>query len=171
MSEYTETRKEIEKAIESRHRENEDRARHMGLVVEDKKVFTGTSRKVSLSGTAEGAEKVKNVFKAAVEKIHEEFKKQNQDLQKKINHCKQAETKLGKKEKITKRGAIEIERAAARIKESKKAQHLAGKAEHAMIDDAKFLKRERIFQKRLRQYTEKKHEKQKRHLMGDTLKW
>ena len=171
MSEYAETRKEIEKEIESRRQENEGRAKHMGLVVEDNKVLTGTSRKVSLSALREGAEKVKKIFREAAKAIRKEFENQIHDLQKNIDKCKQTEIHLDHKEKITKRDAVEIERAAARIKESKRVKRLAGQAEHTMIKDAKFLRKERIIQKRLRKRTEKKREKQKHCLMSAKLKW
>ena len=171
MNELTETRQEIEKGIKLRHRENEDRARHMGLIVDDQEVVDHTKREVSLSATSEGAKEVKKVFTTAAMEIRKEFEKQNKDLQIKINKCKQAENKLGNKEKTAKQDAVKIERGATQIKEHKKARHLALAAEHTMIGDAKFLEKEKVLQKRLRQYTEKKREQQKKRLLNSKLKW
>jgi len=171
MRDYTETRRDIEEGIKIRHLDNKDRARHMGLIVDDKKVVAHTTRKVSLSALKDGAEKVKKALVTAAVEIHKEFERQNHDLQKRIDHCKQAETKLAHKETTAMRDAVEIERAAARIKESKKARHLADIAELSMIDDVKFLKKEQIIQQELRKQTESKREIQKARLKAAKLKW
>ena len=93
MKERAETRKNIEKGIEIRKRESNDRAKHMGLIVDDKKTVAKTSRQLFLSSTIEGAEKVKQALRKAAKIVHNEFEKQNRDLQEKINKCRKAEKK------------------------------------------------------------------------------
>ena len=171
MKERAETRKNVEKGIEIRRRESEDRAKHMGLIVDDKKTVAKTSRKLFLSSTLEGAEEVKKALRKAARIIHDEFKRQNTDLQKKINKCRKAEENLGKRGKDARKDAAKVSKAAGHIQETKKAQRLAVQAEHAAINDANYIDREKALQKRERQISEKRREQQKRRLMAAKLKW
>ncbi len=139
MSDRPEFHENIEKGIEKFKRESEDRARHMGLVVDDKKTVAHTTRKLFLSSTIEGAEKVKQALRKAAEVVYAEFQKQNMDLQKKINKCRGAEKKLGVRAKNAKRDAFKIEQGVHKLTESEKAKRLAVHAEHAALNDGKYI--------------------------------
>ena len=171
MKERAETRKNIEKGIEIRRLESKDRAKHMGLIVDDKKTVAKTSRKLFLSSTTEGAEKIKQALRKAAKTVHDEFKKQNRDLQKKISKCRKTEENLAQRAKDARKDATKVNKAAGHIKETKKARHLAVQAEHAAINDANYIDREKALQKRERKISEKRREQQKMRLMAAKLKW
>lgn len=171
MSEIPETHENIEKGIEKRRRESEGRARHMGLIVDDKKTVAHTTREVFLCSTIEAAETVKQALSKAAEVVHAEFEKQNKDLQEKIKICKDAEKKLDRRAKNAKRDAFKIEKGVHKLKESKKARRFAIAAEHETKKEGKYLDVKKAQQKRERKKSEKRRAKQKRQLMAATLKW
>ncbi len=171
MKERAETRRNIEKGIETRRRESEDRAKHMGLIVGDKKTVAKTSRKLFLSSTVEGVDKVKKALERAAKTVHDEFKKQNRDLQKKIDKCRKAEENLDERAKDARKDAVKVNKAAGHIKETKKAQHLAIQAEHAAVNDAGYIEKKKALQKKERESSERRRKKQKRQLKNAKLKW
>jgi len=171
MRERPETHENIEKGIEIRKRESEDRARHMGLVVDDDKTVVKTSRKLLLSSTVEGAEKVKHALKKADMAARVEFEKQNRDLQTNITKCRDAEKQLNRRAKNAKRDAFKIEKAANKIKEEEKAKRLVIHAEHETIKEGKYIDVKKAQQKRDRKKSENRRVKQKRQLLAAKLKW
>ena len=171
MRERAESRRKIEKGIEKRKRESGDRAKHMGLVVKDKKTVADTSRKLRLSTTSEGAREVKQAIKKAAKETAKEFENQNKDLDKKIKESKKAEKDLQQRTKNAKRDAVDSKTAAGHIKEAKAAKNLATRAEHAAKKDAEFTKKQKRRQEHDRNNSEKRREKQKRQLTNTKLKW
>ena len=92
MTQKSESRSKIEGKGKERKRGIDDRARHMGLVVAEKKQVADASRQLRLSTTSEGAQAVKKAMKEAAKAADKEFDSQNHDIEKKFGECKKART-------------------------------------------------------------------------------
>ena len=171
MAEKAESRDKIKDGIDKRKRETDDRAKHMGLVVDDKKNVADTSRKLRLATTSEGAEAVKSAIKDAAKATDQEFGKQNQVLDKKLTDCTKAEEDLRRRTDSADKDAGDAKATAGRIKETNDAKKTLAKAEGAAKDDAKFTKNEQTRQKNERTKSEKRREQQKKQITGTKLKW
>jgi len=94
MSKKLESRRELEAGIEKRKLTVDDRAKHMGLVVKEKKNIADASRQLRLSTTSEGADAVMQAIREAAQATHREFQNQNTDIEKRFGECKKAEQDL-----------------------------------------------------------------------------
>ena len=171
MKEQAESRKKIKEGIDKRKHSIDDRAKHMGLAVDDKKIIAGTSHKLRLGGTKEGAEAMKNAIKESAKVTHREFENQNKELEKKHNECKKSENDLKRRTDSSKKDAQDAKKTSHHIKEVKGAKSLLAKAEHAATDDARYTNKEKERQEHDRKTSEKRREQQKRHLSSSKLKW
>jgi hypothetical protein len=171
MIEKAESRGKIKEGINRRKLESDKRAKHMGLVVDDKKTVADTSQKLRLSTTSEGAREVKSAIKKAAQETKIEFEKQNKDLEKKMQECKKAEKDLKQRTESAKKDAQDAKKAAGHVKETKAAKAQALKAEHAATKDGVFVKDQRHKQERDRKKSEERRDKQRSQLQNAKLKF
>jgi type IV secretory pathway VirB10-like protein len=171
MIEKAESRDKIKEGIQRRRLESDERAKHMGLVVEDKKTVADTSNKLRLSTTSEGAQEVKGAIKKAAQETKSEFERQNNDLEKKMQECKKAEKDLQQRTESAKKDAQDAKQAAGRVKETKGAKGQALAAEHAAVKDGKFVSDQRQKQELDRKKSEERRAKQKGQLENAKLKF
>ena len=171
MMERAESRGKIKEGIRRRKLESDDRAKHMGLVVDDKKTVADTSKRLKLSTTSEGAKEVKDAIKKAGQETQKEFEKQNRDLEKKVQECKKAEKDLQQRTDSAKKDAHDAKGAAGRVKETKGARSQAVQAEHAAVKDGQFTNDQRQKQELDRKKSEERRNKQKSQLANANLKW
>ena len=171
MMEKAESRGKIKEGIQRRKLESNERAKHMGLAVDDKKTVADTSNKLRLSTTSEGAQEVKDATKKAAQETHKEFEKQNRDLEKKMQECQKAEKDLQQRTDSANKDAQAAKGAAGGIKETKGAQSQALAAEHASVKDGKFTSEQRQRQELDRKKSEERRKKQKSELDNAKLKF
>lgn len=171
MSKKLESRREIETGIEKRKRSVDDRAKHMELVVKEKKNIADASRQLRLSTTSEGADAVMQAIKEAAQATHQEFQKQNTDIEKRFGECKKAEQDLLQRTKAAKSDASKAGAAAKRVKETKEAEKLLTTAEKAATTDGEFTDKQGTRQKKERTGAEQRRSLQKQQLVNTTLAW
>jgi len=171
MLEKAESRGKIKEGINRRKLESDKRAKHMGLVVDDKKTVADTSKKLRLSTTSEGAREVKSAIKKAAQETKSEFEKQNKDLEKKMQECKKAEKDLKQRTQSAKKDTQETKKAAGHVKETKAAKAQAIQAEHAAAKDGAFVSDQRHKQERDRKKSEERRDKQRSQLQNAKLKF
>ena len=165
-----ESRRELKDGVDKRKRGVDDRGKHMGRVVKEKKEIADTSHKLRFP-TKEGAAEVKKALKEATAMVHKEFEKQNKDLEKKHSECRKAEGDLSERTKIANQNAVEARKAEGQIRETKNAKNLIARAEKASKDDAHFTNDQRGRQKRQRERSEKNRNNLRSQLMNAKLKW
>ena len=171
MKEVAESREKIKEGIEKRKQESDDRAKHMGLVVREKKTVADTSRKLRLSTTSEGAEAIKQAIRKASETISREFGKQEKDMEVVMDKCRKAEKDLHQRTRSAKEDAHEVSSAASQIKEAKSARDLANRAERIAKDDARFTDDRMKRQEDDRKRSQRRQGQQKEELRNIRLNW
>ena len=171
MTQKLESRRKIEGNVEKRKCRIDDRARHMGLVVAEKKQVADASRQLRLSTTSEGAQAVKKAMKEAAKAADKEFDSQNHDIEKKFGECKKAEQDLRDRTKSAKHDAAKAKGAADCVKETKEARKLMHAAEKAATDDASYTDSQKNRQKKDRTESTKRRDTQKSQLANARLAW
>ena len=162
---------ELKHKMEKRKAETDDRARHMEGVKDDKKIVAETSHKLRLEGTKEGAEAIKREIKQAAENTHREFERQNQDIEKKLQACKEAEKDLHERTDASKHNVQEVRHEQQRMKEVKDARAAMESTEKAATEDARVTEDMERAQKRNREHSERRRNEQKSQLHAAKLKW
>jgi len=171
MMEKAEGRDKIKDGIQRRKLESDERAKHMGLVVGDKKTVADTANKLRLSTTSEGAQEVKDAVKKAAQETHQEFEKQNRDLEKKMQECQKAEKDLQQRTDNANKDAQDTQGAVGHIKETESARNQEQAAAQAASKDGKFTSEQRQRQELERKKSEERRNKQKRDLDNAKLKF
>ena len=161
----------IKDGADRRKRGIDDRGKHMDRAVEDKKKIADISHKLRLSTTQEGAEQIKHAIRKAVEATHQEFKRQNVDIEKKFVECNKAEEDLRHRTKSAKLDAADAKKALSKIKEAKGARNPIHQAEKASDSDARFTNEQREKQKGHRVKSEKHRNEQRTQLINTKLSW
>ena len=171
MKDHALHRTEITDAINRRNADINDRARHMGLIVEDKKVIADVSKKLRLATTTEGAVEIKRAIAQATEQTHKEFARQNTDLENRFSRCSQAETQLRRRTQDARDDVRQIHNAGAQIRESRGSEANIANAESAAYEDARFTNQALDRQMQLRKAGEQRHQGQKAQLLSIGSHW
>ena len=171
MSTKPESRRKIEGDGDQRKRGIAERAKHMGLVVEEKKRIAKASEELCLSTTSEGAQAVKKAMKEAARATDTEFKGQDRDINKKFGECQTAEDGLRDRTRSAKEDASKARAVAGQVKETKEARTRMAAAEKAATDDAKYTEGQKRKQEKDRSESTKKRDRQKSQLNSTRLAW
>jgi len=171
MKDHALHRTEITDAINRRNADINDRARHMGLIVEDKKIIADASKKLRLATTTEGAVEIKRAIAQATEQTHKEFARQNTDLENRFSRCRQAETQLRRRTQDARADARQIHNSAAQIRESRGSEANIANAERAAYEDARFTNQALDRQMQLRKAGEQRRQAQKAQLLSIGSNW
>ncbi|MBC8393097.1 MAG: hypothetical protein H8E17_11090 [Deltaproteobacteria bacterium] len=170
MSAKLESRGKLKEGVDKRKRELDDRGKHIGKAVKDKKAIAEVSRKLKFP-TKESAAEIKKALKKAAAATDQEFKKQTEDLEKKHGECRKAETDLSKRTEKAKQNALEAGRAGRKIQEVKQAKNPIAQAERASKKEAGFTNDLRNKQERDRKRSEKNRNVLRAQLMNTKLIW
>ncbi|MBI1390123.1 MAG: hypothetical protein GC154_16905 [bacterium] len=171
MKEQAESRSGIKEGIKKRKKEMDDRAKHMGDVVDDKSNVVETAKKFHLSTTKEGAREIKRLMKQAAESTHREFKRQNNDLENKVSKCQEAEQDLRDRTSRAKADARDARAASGKVKETKEVKASLNSVETASNNDAEFTRKELARQEQERLKSENRRKEQNQRLLSAKLKW
>ena len=171
MTQKLENRHKIEGGVKERKRGIGDRAKHMSLVVAEKKRVADASRQLRLSTTSEGAQAVKKAIKEAAQATDKEFDGQNRDIEKKFGECEKAEQDLRDRTQSAKHDASKAKGAAGHVKEAKETRKLMHMAEKAATDDAAYTDRQKKRQEKDRTDGTRLRDTQKRQLASARLAW
>ena len=163
------SKRELKDSIDRRKHGLDKREKHMKRVVKENKEIADVSHKLRYP-TKEGAAEIKKRLVQAAEATKKEFRKQNEDLEKKHKTCKDAEGDLKDRTKMAKDNAAEAKKAERQIQETRNAKPLLGQAEKTSIDDAKFTDKERGRQERDLKRSKGHRDDLKRALQGTKLK-
>lgn len=171
MSKRPESRRKIEAGIEKRKHGMDDRAKHMGLVVEEKQRIADASRQLHLSTTSEGAQEVKKAMNEAAKATDTEFTKQEGDIKTKFNECEKAERDLQDRTKSARQDATHARNVMGRVRETKEAKARMGAAEKAAKTDAKYTEGQERKQNKHRAEGKRRTDQQKTKLKSTRLAW
>ena len=163
-----ESRDKLKDDVDKRKRGLDDREKHMGRVVKEKKAIADASRKLRFP-TKEGAAEIKKALEKAAVTTQNEFKKQSEDLRKKHGECKKAEGDFRGRTELANKNALEARKAEGQIKEAQDARNLVGRAEKASEDDAHITNGLRSKQKEQREISERHRNNLKTQLMSTKL--
>ena len=163
-----ESRDKLKDDVDKRKRGLDDREKHMGRVVKEKKAIADASRKLRFP-TKEGAAEIKKALEKAAVTTQDEFKKQSEDLRKKHGECKKAEGDFRGRTELANKNALEARKAEGQIKEAQDARNLVGRAEKASEDDARITDGLRSKQKEQREISERHRNNLKTQLMSTKL--
>ena len=130
---------QLKEGVETRRRKLDDREKHMGKVVKEKKELAKVSHELRYP-TKEGAAEIKKALAKSAEATNKEFGKQNGELEKIHKKCKEAEGDLKDRTQMANDNAIEAKRAEEKMREATKAKPHLAQAEHAAKKDAEFTK-------------------------------
>ena len=168
MSIKPESRDKLKDGVDKRKRGLDDREKHMGRVVKEKKAIDDASHKLRFP-TKEGAAEIKKALEKASVTTQNEFKKQSEDLKKKHGECKKAEDDFRGRTELANQNALEARKAEGQIKEAQNAKNLVGRAEKASEDDARITDDLRSKQKKQREISERHRTDLKTQLMSTKL--
>ena len=163
-----ESRDKLKDDIDKRKRGLDDREKHMGRVVKEKKAIADASHKLRFP-TKEGAAEIKKALEKAAVTTQDEFKKQSEDLKKKHGECKKAEDDFRGRTELANKNALEARKAEGQIKEAQDAKNLVGRAEKASEDDAHITNDLRSKQKKQREISERHRTDLKTQLVNTKL--
>jgi hypothetical protein len=171
MNTKPESRRKIEGDGDQRKRGIAERAKHMGLVVEEKKRIAKASKELRLSTTSEGAQAVKKAMKDAAKATDTEFKGQDRDITTKFEVCKKAEDDLRARTQAAKEDASKARAVAGQVKETNEAKTRMAAAEKAATDDAKYTESQKRKQEKNRSESTKRRDQQRSQLNSTKLAW
>jgi len=163
-----ESRDKLKDGVDKRKRGLDDREKHMGRVVKEKKAIADASHKLRFP-TKEGAAEIKKALEKAAMTTQNEFEKQNKDLKKKHGECKKAEGDFRGRTELANQNALEARKAEGQIKETQNAKNLVARAEKTSKDDAHFTNDQRGKQKKQREISEKNRDHLRAQLMNTKL--
>jgi len=163
-----ESRDKLKDDVDKRKHGLDDREKHMGRVVKEKKAIADVSHKLRFP-TKEGAVEIKKALEKAAVTTQDEFEKQNKDLEKKQGGCKKAEGDLSKRTELANQNALEARKAEGQIKEAQNARNLVAHAEKASMDDAHITNDLRSKQKEQREMSERHRNELKAQLINTKL--
>ena len=163
-----ESRDKLKDGVDKRKHGLDDREKHMGRVVKEKKAIADASHKLRFP-TKEGAAEIKKALEKAAVTTQNEFKKQSEDLKKKHGECKKAEGDFRGRTELANKNALEARKAEGQIKEAQDAKNLVGRAEKASEDDAHITNDLRSKQKMQREMSERHCNNLKAQLMSTKL--
>lgn len=141
---------QLKEGVEKREHKLNDREKHMDKVVKEKKELAKVSHLLRYP-TKEGAAEIKKALAQSANAVHEEFKKQNDDLKKVHTECKDAEADFNDRTKMAVENAKEARKAESQIKETKNARPHLARAEQSAKKDAEFTQNYENIQKRRRE--------------------
>ena len=137
---------QLKEGVETRRRKLDDREKHMGKVVKEKKELAKVSHELRYP-TKEGAAEIKKALAKSADATNKEFGKQNGELEKIHKKCTEAEKDLEDRTQMANDNAIEAKKAEDKMHEATKAKPHLAQAEHAAKKDAEFTDKEQHRQK------------------------
>lgn len=164
MTEKAESRDKIKKGIEHREAGLKDSGQHMEGVKDDGQTVARAAHEVRRSTTSEGAQEVEGAIKKASQETRDEFGRQNQNLEKKMQECKKAEEDLQQRTDNAKKDAQAAKGAADGVKETNGARNQMHAAEQASSKDGQFTTEQRQRQELDRKKSEERRNEQNRAL-------
>ncbi|MFC1675436.1 hypothetical protein ACFL3G_00060 [Planctomycetota bacterium] len=164
-----ETRKKTSKDINDRKDKMKKRGDNMEKVVKEKLEIIKVANSLELTTTKDGIEKMKAEFKQAARKTKDEFKKQNSDLQKKVDKCKVSNGKLRQKTDAAVRNLRKITHVEGQIHQAKKAKSDLTKGARIAESDRKFTTNEKKRQEKFKKDGENRRKTQQNKLNGMKL--
>jgi hypothetical protein len=138
MQTRPEKRATFKERLDKNKHKLDDREKHMGKVVKEKKAVADVSHKLRFP-TTEGAAQIKSVLQKTAESIHKEFGKQRQKLEGIVDKCKKDESDFKKRAETALQDAFHAKRAEGQIRETKNAKPLLAHAEKVSKADAGFV--------------------------------
>lgn len=133
-----EKRSKIQADKKSSREKLEKSGKVLETVVREKQEVAKASREFKRAATVEGAKRLEDAIRKAAKAANDEFKKQNEILEKKFNECKKAEQDLRERTQNAMKDAVRSKQTAEKIKETPQARAEALAAESISKEDGKW---------------------------------